>query len=126
MNAKDLMIDDWVSTPNGYRQVKQNFGLDGIYTRLAPEYDYPEDWDEKDLQPIPLTPEILEKNGFEARGYEELVLDADEYCFALQKGVDGINAWWWEMFSSPIIPINYIHELQHVLRLCGIEKEIEL
>lgn len=75
---------------------------------------------------IPLSPEILEKNGFEARWYEKLVLEADEYCFSLQKGVDGTNAWWWEMFSSPIIPINYVHELQHVLKLCGIDKEIKL
>ena len=78
------------------------------------------------IDPVPLTAEILEKNGFKARGYEELVLDTDEYCFALQKGVDGINAWWWEMFSSPIIPINYVHQLQHTLRPCRIDKEIVL
>lgn len=76
--------------------------------------------------PIPLTQEILEKNGWEKGGYEEMVNITDEYSFALQKGVDGKNAWWWELFSSPIRPINYVHELQHALRLCGIDKAIEL
>lgn len=82
---------------------------------------------EEDLVPIPLTPEILKKNGFESRG-------AQFFC-------DHIGMIWWKdnifMFSKYTrhedlptenisINIGYVHELQHALRICGIEKKIEL
>ena len=94
---------------------------------------------EYELFPIPITPEILEKNGFEKLdfshfqiGDRRLVLDADGRW-------DGPLSWHWvvtEMDTNakgqPVVldyyvtTINYVHELQHALRLCGIEKEIKL
>ena len=137
MKANELMIWDWVygcTDPYDPDEEQKKYPVKVIridadgdtYTMGDRPSDDPYEDEWWNLEPIPITPEILEKNGFKARGYEELVLETDEYCFALQKGVDGRNAWWWEMFSSPIIPINYVHELQHALRLCGIEKEIVL
>lgn len=74
--------------------------------------------------PIPLTPEILEKNGFECRGAwclpgEDMGLrqDGDTWAVLSHYG----------MYTSiPFCRISYIHQLQHALRLCGIEKEITL
>lgn len=137
MKANELMVGDWVYAidANGEKHPCRANNLEYDYTNKLGDFcvdfygtGYEAEWPDVafNVEPIPLTPEILKKNGFNARGYEELVLDADEHCFALQKGVDGINAWWWELFSSPIIPINHVHELQHALRFCGIEKEIEL
>lgn len=62
-----------------------------------------------DLQPIPITAEVLEKNG---------LVDAE---FSLLMRLN----------NSPIegicpIKINYIHELQHILRLTKTDKEIVL
>ena len=91
------------------------------------------------LDPIPLSPEILEKNGFEKLdfshfqiGDRRLVLDADGRW-------DGPLSWHWvvtEMSTNakgqPVVldyyvaTINYVHELQHALRLCGITKEIQI
>ena len=93
----------------------------------------------EDIAGIPITPEILEKNGFEKLDFSHyhikdrtLVLDAD----AKWKGP---LSWHWvvtEMDTNakgqPVVidyyvaTINYVHELQHALRLCGIEKEIIL
>lgn len=92
-----------------------------------------------DLKPIPLTPEILEKNGFEKLDFSHyhindrtLVLDADGKW-------EGPLSWHWvvtEMDTNtkgqPVVldyyvaTINFVHQLQHALRLCGIEKEITL
>ena len=73
------------------------------------------------LDPIPLTPEILEKNGF-SNNYVE-----DDLSYATDAGGDVIGvhivAGKWildEMY------FNYFHQLQLAFRLCGIEKEIVL
>lgn len=86
------------------------------------------------LKPIPLTPEILEKNGFELdRGWHN---DNDYFSpthfkedvdASLEISMDNGKIYWsisWDEYH--IIEIKYVHELQHALRLCGIEKEIKL
>lgn len=81
------------------------------------------------LEPIPLTAEILEKNGFvKSEMYEVWKIIHDDYemiitpwrfaVIFLEDGADKVE------FSIP--RPNFVHELQHALRLCGIEKEIEL
>lgn len=134
MKATDLMIGDWVQFsyrhPETDERVVRVFQITQIEAQLGDYYV----WSEKNgrvchpewLQPIPLTPEILEKNGFQDISYKRKKLETEHDFFALQKGEDGENLWWWELFFSPILPINTVHELQHALRLCGIEKEIEL
>lgn len=89
------------------------------------------------LQPIPLTPEILEKNGFVK--YNEVSdtppYDQDEegnmyYSFKGEHKFWG----WWQPNNIYFIPVNamvdleikFVHQLQHALRLCGIDKEIEI
>ena len=124
MKANELMIGDWVKCTdprceghqvdlidNGNEEV----GLDGEIDNF------------ENIIPIPLTPEILEKNGFKNRG-------AQFFC-------DNIGMIWWKdnifMFSKYTrhedlptenisINIGYVHELQHALKLCGIDKEVEL
>ena len=73
------------------------------------------------LEPIPLTLEILEKNGFGEYEYNEVYGDEIEVEVNL-------NEWPIDEGSCPGFSsrIQYVHELQHVLRLCGIEKEIIL
>jgi hypothetical protein len=93
------------------------------------------------LEPIPLTAEILEKNGWENDFYEEEwvadyhtirlegyslrdnIGELDEYLVTWCNG--GINVTT-DNHGCVQKDISYIHELQHALRLCGIEKEIEL
>ena len=118
MTSNEIMVGDWVA----FRGHPYRYTANDIATMAECEAKgIP-----TDTTQIPITPEILEKNGFIESGYERMACVTDEFCFALQKGVDGKNYWWWEMFDSPIIPLNFVHELQHALRLCNIDKEIVL
>lgn len=78
----------------------------------------------EDLQPIPLTPEILEKNGW--THYED---DKDSFhgkdCVFLNQKEGGYGVCI-DNVRTISGTIHYVHELQHALRLCGIEKEIVL
>lgn len=129
MEAKDLMVGDWVQVPclidntenyNAWCQIKQlrDCDLDVIGFK---ELSYDE------ICPIPLTPEILEKNGWVKNLYSAESYDNEELeCLSLWVGEDGKNKWWWHVGVELVTPINYVHELQHALRLCGIEKEVKL
>lgn len=84
------------------------------------------------LEPIPLTAEILEKNGFETEDAKEggFVICDDYYDIFIYEWSDSI---WVARYESTemYIPfeqatMSYVHELQHFLRTSGIEKEIEL
>lgn len=113
MKTEELMIGDWVRVPselNREKQIRSTFDMDSAVLYEA----------------IPLTPEILEKNGF--KKYNGL------YRLDIAEGVF-VNA----DFKSkePFVSVHntcyratpicwYLHQLQHALRLCGIEKEIEL
>ena len=84
-----------------------------------------------DLQPIPLTAEILEKNGL--KNYEEYpeyklktneyeiwaIFDEPQNCVHIEKYNKRIPT----IYHNKIL---FVHELQHALRLCGIDKEITL
>ena len=77
----------------------------------------------RDLEPIPLTPEILKKNKFVKRDtwYEWVHYEKFPFIdFTLQEDEDGFH------LDLPNARINYVHELQHALKLCKVEKEIVL
>ena len=86
------------------------------------------------LDPIPLTLEILEKNGFEKQGF-----DGWDYTFGTE--ADNGHVLWRTDYGIPHLMIEsysskygdfrsfgiqYVHELQHALKLCGINLEIKL
>jgi len=65
--------------------------------------------------PIELTEEILVKNGFKGNPLDGYYYwqDADRIELDGNFGYHGIV-------------INYVHQLQHLLRLCGVEKELTI
>ena len=87
------------------------------------------------FDPIQITPEILEKNGFKLNDAVE-----DDYC--IYNGIDNrvylcndkeymnsANQWDVHIDSEDYCTIancelTYVHELQQILRLCKIDKEI--
>ena len=76
---------------------------------------------EEDLQPIPLTPEILKKNGFEliSKSIESTSyrLGLREVFVFLKEGYFNIT-----IKDTDIFGLTYVHELQHALRLCGLNE----
>ena len=86
-----------------------------------------EDMDCDDIEPIPLTAEILEKNGFVgelcSNGIDYV---SEEYKLRIICKTNDVG---WTIYANHFGLDKkdvFVHELQHALRLCGIEKEIEL
>lgn len=136
MEAKELMIGDWVLYKGEPYQIRQL----GVYGENRDGEDYPAVCigkpigigliiERNEIEPIPLTPEILEKNGFVKSKYGEMILDDElgtsEIYIVLEPTYDE-EYYWWRVNNELIAKIKSIHGLQHVLRLCNIEKEIEL
>lgn len=131
MKATDLMIGDYVEiTGKGACRVKH--------------INWPSQHEEMDakLHPIPLTPEILEKNGFKKENGGKIMgfNIADSYELVYQ-GRTNFDKFWiyiqdfgeskkWHIKINGHFDIsgfiNDVHELQHALKLCGIDKEIVL
>lgn len=77
-----------------------------------------------DVVGLPLTAEILGKNGFEEDGGYWLLEDKETEDYLLLLGKIS-NAF--VLFTAGItIGLRYVHELQHLYRICGISKQIEL
>jgi len=80
-------------------------------------------------EPIPITPEILEKNGFEKLGYPGWIIHTHEYTILWRNdypNVLKIESYTSKYGSFDRFNVNYVHELQHALQLCRISKEIIL
>lgn len=131
MKANELMIGDWVYDNDYPMQITEikfrrrgeppykligSLRGDGLEMENI-SLDY--------IEPIPLTPEILEKNGFGCDrndGYAILRLEDNSellYYFHEYKLT--------RFYKSEIIfrcQCVYAHQLQHALKLCGIDKDI--
>lgn len=89
-----------------------------------------------ELSPIPLTLEILKKNGWETtthridednfEWYEYENPDVKEIVFQYypQSDIDMFSTFYYG--DSEMIQINYVHELQHLLFGLGIDYKIEI
>ena len=123
MEAKELMIGDWVYNTHN-RKPEQ---VCEIRERMV-MLDYNDLYDYDEIEPIPLTEEILKANG-----YEEHVGEKGAYGVTIaphfkrddspEVFCDGHPFAVW--FDEPV-DIKYVHQLQHVLRLYGSEKEIKI
>lgn len=135
MKATELMIGDWVNLKNGKVIMPCQVTVighstqdrDDIGTTVCVDLskEFPTCIFDMDvITPIPLTPEILEKNGF----VKELDSDGIHYRFTLIQGCSQFSLLYARSVFQWLYPIDfkYVHELQHALKLCGIDKQIEL
>lgn len=134
MDAKDLMIGDWVRLRytdylTGAVAVKEfqvgqlrYLSWDGRGETMYVGSDHQNMSTIDKMEPIPLTPEILEKNGFtNGEFYAESHIE-DWQIMSDSSHLAARSECGWCID----IPCQYVHQLQHALRLCGIEKEIKL
>lgn len=132
LTTKDLMIGDYMKYKDGtivrIARVGDVSPMDApIYCHTQLEGYFP--CQLNDISPIPLTSEILEKNGIKNHSeipeyvvktneYEIwVILDEPQNCVHVEKYDKSIPA----IYHNKIL---FFHELQHALRLCGIEKNI--
>ncbi len=131
MKANELMVGDYVYNHRNWEcpivEIHKNSAV--VIARHYGE----EEFFLSDLRPIPLTEEILKKNGFDTSDPEvkqyHFTEDGQSYHFSLRQMYNQKdnkpNGYSFYAFSVLTI-IDYVHQLQHALRLCGIDKEIEL
>ena len=139
MDVKELMKGDWVLQDDTLHQ-NRPCQIAGIYNDVIIDVTGEKvPLHESHLKPIPLTKEILEKNGFtdgkyrhfngnvwklEADGFREIHL-TEKVRQAVLWG-EKINPDYpssvGDKFTIPFI--RYVHELQHAMKLCGIKKDI--
>jgi len=123
MKANELMIGDWVLFDHNPVRVailgaaQDSLGLAVGDNVFGQPYSI--------IEPIPLTAEILEKNGFDMDDYTVHFKEDEHYMLELVFEDDELK-WTINCNEYTIMNFEYVHELQHALRLCGIEKEIEL
>lgn len=120
IKISELSIGDWVE-------------IDGAATKVwylsedSEINDTTYDW----VKPIPLTPEILEKNGLE---YEDDGNDAVIFlCCDMFWARLCVGDTFWQVgihsedrLDAVVCNVKYTHQLQHALRLAGVGKEIEV
>lgn len=128
MKANELMIDDWVLWKDKPVQIARVSGVVYSFGHIDVTLAHCgngvlETHDIKSISPIPLTPEIIEKNGFvDEMSNHAYRTDNYHVCYYCADARLSINKY------GAILDVHcfYVHQLQHALRLCGIEKEIVL
>lgn len=133
MTREELMIGDWVLKDMNFLEddpmyTQTDYQPYQIITGEDIDLACETNWLGDDVyQPIPLTLEILEKNGFVKSKYGDLTLELDDALgtteIVLVPTYDEAY-YWWRINNELITKIKSIHELQHVLRLCRIDKVI--
>ena len=138
LKISDLSVGDWVQDKNGiYAKVLGvenwsngyllNIEIHGVNVGVTPLAS---------VHPLPITAEILEKNGWSNDGmYAILRIDEHhhlEYYYhehRLRKWYCGVDEW---QNHAKVNDITFqahcysVHQLQHALRLAGVDKEINL
>lgn len=128
MKFEDLQVGDWVLIHEpeckGHRidyicEMDEEVGADGELYSID------------DIRPIPLTQEILGRNGFDVSDKEVMQYhfeeDGEKYHFSLRQMYDKDGKPHGFSFNAfnVLTLIDYVHQLQHALRLCGIEHDID-
>lgn len=130
IRVEELSIGDWVQDKNGtYAQIlgienwsdgyELNVRINGVDVGCVPA---------SSAHPIPITPEILEKNGFKKNGeYDEWNIGTWRTPYILGVSLERPSITIkWNYNSIFIDRAKYAHQLQHALRLAGVDKEITL
>ena len=140
MKANELMIGDWVEctywVPSKQLKVAEIRRIMDDETKIGV---YSDDliliFRQTEVKPIPLTAEILEKNGFKKIREGRFLLEnlEDNYWVKFYPKDANYTGGFYDYIdldsgciSIREMPIEFVHELQHALRLCGIKKEIVL
>jgi len=131
MVAKELRIGNWVKDNKGSFIPVEDITEKGINIEWYHELTC-EAWDYDDLYPIPLTPEILHKAGFEKHR------DSNEYWnhWVLKNGWC-VSEWIWHCpiagfeekgvcyWGEEFIPMRYLHSLQNFY-FCHTSQELPI
>ena len=133
IKCKDLMYGDWCRDGHGFPMQITNVGEDYAYATFEGLEGDPWEFDDKNFPPcaIEITTELLEANGWDSHiyylpynfssHYETIEVNGNY----LEWEMGGISIWFnynkdnKGVDSDILVPCNYVHQLQQVLRLAG-------
>ena len=146
MKVEELMVYDYITVAHTHSQptIEQVYGLNKNSVIVKTKEGLIYLFEYSRISPVPLSEEILERLGFTKHSTENTNLYLAKGC---KKGVQ--NDFWYEItiqdyaedgfyidvYSSETRPntlkeissfIKNVHELQHILKLIGIEKEVKI
>lgn len=146
MKANELMVGDWVRVKAPYFKKNKAYRVvevreHGYNGEATANIELPDEDDEASMTGeyiigIPITPEILEKNGFYDTdvivvGTRKMRWQSDDTRTEITIWLDDTlpmeilkNVYYEDEVSYTLPFPGTVHLLQHALRLCGIEKEI--
>lgn len=130
LNCKSLMIGDWVIYKGKPTMI---YEIDDDYHRINTEpdgYDSIRYIEISDINPIPITIEIFEKNGFVAEGDNfKMWTSADKRVILHNNDgyLNTFNKWHVhvdteDMRTIGCVELTYVHQFQQFLRLCGMNE----
>ena len=117
IKCRDFMVGDWIANRNGFPMQIVAVDEDNAY---ACEGNEERPWifgdnEGYEPQPIVLTPEILEKNGWWYDGYD--IWQHKEVSFCIEK-CNGR----FQCYDINDIKLDSVHQLQQILRLYGLNE----
>ncbi len=119
----DLSIGDWVDMYGKVFRIRKISKVD--FSGLITLYGASMPYGLGVVRPIPITPQILEQNGFKANEHSDKVYEYNEHNCLVQYFF--VNHKLCIRNSNAIdVEIHSVHQLQHALRLAGTNKEIRL
>ena len=134
MKCRELQFGDWCCDKHGFPMQITNVGEDYAYATFEDNEGDPWEFDDKDDQPQPIeiTEDILKENKWKVQGYTLLpsehyyVKDEDRNHLLWSNGTLSIWLACGEgdegVLSDVVLPCKYVHQLQHALRLCGLNE----
>ena len=128
LQALNLMIGDWFKYSKGnYTDIRQIqlIDIEMYYEGII------------FLEPIPLTAEMMDKNFAINKPYQSQYGTKSLVYYALPSPIYHSGVWnlvwvigenenYLVIEDDPLIRMKYVHQLQHALKLCNIQKEIQL
>ena len=138
MKANELMVGDWMQKLEAgghYRKCRIKAIIDDNVDCVTSDGEV-HTLSVNGIEPILLTAEILNENGFESNGNaiwaaycredKHANLEISEHYYYDDEKTEGGFYWTINCCEYDIIRLRYVHQLQHALNLCGIDKEIKL
>lgn len=131
MDIKDLSVGDWVKSPitNIPYQITGAFITPDVGEIVMLQSNGGEELrcPSESIEPIPITPEVLLKNGFKEHIFPDQYKNAEK-CTIVRAGKE------WDFNSAieeyrfigkyqSLYGLQFVHELQHALRVAGITRE---
>lgn len=126
MSVSDLSVGDWVRVINQFNAQIYGYHCESGSLSLKTRQGHLVYYRLEDINPIPLTPEILEKNGFTHDKWSKKIWryedEESEVVYYIENGVLEITA---DDCKMNVV-CKCVTEIQHALRIAKVGKEIVL